>query len=149
VDREHDLPEHEKVCPDTGKRLVKWIGQETSEQLAYQPATEYVIRHIQYKYARLEENLDGSKPEVVLAPKPAEGLPKCQAAPSLLASGAMWGTGSTGATTWCSDTRRVGVAPGPKASSRISRGKRDSTETCNATRTPASAGCSRKARSGS
>jgi transposase len=67
VNREHDLPEEEKFCPETGKPLVKWIGQEEAEQLAYQPASAYVIRHIQHKYARLEENLNGTKPEVVTA----------------------------------------------------------------------------------
>ena len=86
VNREHDLPEEEKFCPETGKPLVKWIGQEEAEQLAYQPASAYVIRHIQHKYARLEENLDGTKPEVVTAEKPREGLAKSIAAPSLLAA---------------------------------------------------------------
>lgn len=86
VTREHDLPEDEKYCPTTGKPKVKWIGQEVSEQLAYEPASCYVIRHVQHKYVRTEENLDGSEPEVVTADKPNEGLPKCIAAPSLLAA---------------------------------------------------------------
>lgn len=86
VDRIYDLPEHEKVCPQTGQPLVKKIGEEISEQLAYEPASIYVIRHIRYRYAKLEENLDGMSPEVVIAKKPPEGLPKCLAAPSLLAA---------------------------------------------------------------
>mgnify|MGYP001819595577 CR=1 FL=1 len=86
VDRIYDLPEHEKVCPQTGAGLVKKIGEDISEQLAYEPASIYVIRHIRYRYAKLEENLDGTSPEVVTAAKPPEGLPKCLAAPSLLAA---------------------------------------------------------------
>ena len=86
VDRIYDLPQHEKVCPQTGQPWVKKIGQDISEQLAYEPASIYVIRHIRYRYAKLEENLDGTNPEVVTAKKPDEGLPKCLAAPSLLAA---------------------------------------------------------------
>ncbi|MHB1158072.1 MAG: hypothetical protein ACYC26_14695 [Phycisphaerales bacterium] len=46
----------------------------------------YVERHVRIKYRRINhENLDGTQPEVVIAPPPQEGLPKCLAAPSLLA----------------------------------------------------------------
>ena len=86
VTREYDIPEQEKFCPETGKPSVKWIGTEVSEQLAYEPASCYVIEHVQHTYVRLEENLDGSKPEVVTAKKPQEGLAKCLAAPSLIAA---------------------------------------------------------------
>lgn len=86
VDRVYDLPEDQKVCPTTGQPLVKKIGEDVSEQLAYKPSSIYVIRHIRYRYARLEENLDGSQPQVVTATRPDEGLPKCLAAPSLLAA---------------------------------------------------------------
>ena len=85
VDRVYDLPDDQKICPKTGKALVKRIGQDVSEQLAYEPASIYVIRHIRYRYARLEENLDGSQPQVITAFRPDEGLAKCLAAPSLLA----------------------------------------------------------------
>jgi transposase len=76
--RIHDLPEHEK----TG---MKRIGEEVSEQLALEPGRVYVIRHVRYTYARVEESLDGSESNVVTASKPDEGLPRCIAAPSLLA----------------------------------------------------------------
>ena len=85
VDRVYDLPEDQKVCPKTGKPLVRLIDKDVSEQLAYEPGSIYVIRHIRLKYARLEENLDGSQPEIVVAPRPLEGLPKSKASPSLLA----------------------------------------------------------------
>ncbi|MEX2387368.1 MAG: IS66 family transposase, partial [Phycisphaeraceae bacterium] len=79
--RIHDLPAHEK----TG---MKRIGEEVSEQLAFEPGRVYVIRHVRYTYARVDESLDprdGSEPNVVTASKPDEGLPRCIAAPSLLA----------------------------------------------------------------
>ncbi len=78
VERVHDLPEHEKVG-------MKRIGQEVSEKIEYEPGKVYVVRDVQIKYARLDECLDGSAANVVLAGKPDEGLPKCLAGPSLLA----------------------------------------------------------------
>ena len=76
-DRIHDLPESEKAG------LVK-IGEEVSEQLAIIPGQVYVIRHIRYRYARIEQCLDGSEPNVITADRPVEGLPRCIADPSLL-----------------------------------------------------------------
>ena len=78
VERVHDLPESEKAG-------MKRIGQDISEKIEYEPGKVYVIRDVQIKYARIDECLDGSAPNVVLAPKPDEGLPKCIAGPSLLA----------------------------------------------------------------
>ncbi len=78
VERVHDLPESEKVG-------MKLIDEETSEQVEYEPGKVYVVRHIRLKYARIEECLDGSAPNVVTARKPDEGLAKCLAGPSLLA----------------------------------------------------------------
>lgn len=76
--RVYDLPEHEKMG-------MKRIGEEVSEQLALEPGRVYVIRHVRYTYARVEESLDGGAANVVTASKPDEGLPRCMAAPSLLA----------------------------------------------------------------
>lgn len=78
VERVHDLPESEKAG-------MKRIGQEVSEKIEYEPGKVYVVRDVQIKYARLDECLDGSVANVVLAEKPDEGLPKCIAGPSLLA----------------------------------------------------------------
>ena len=47
---EYDIDESEKVCDCCGKQL-KRIGQETSEQLDYVPATLKVIEHVRFKYA--------------------------------------------------------------------------------------------------
>ena len=46
----YDLDESQKICDCCGEQL-KHIGQETSEQLNYKPASLYVIEHIRYKYA--------------------------------------------------------------------------------------------------
>jgi len=77
-ERIHDLPEQEKAG-------MRRIGEEVSEQLEIEPGRVYVVRHIQYVYAREEECLDGSEPNVTTAPRPVEGLPKCIAGPSMLA----------------------------------------------------------------
>jgi transposase len=78
VERVHDLPADMKAG-------MKRIGQEVSEKIEYEPGKVYVIRDVQIKYARLDECLDGSLPNVLLAGKPDEGLSKCIAGPSLLA----------------------------------------------------------------
>jgi transposase len=47
---EYDVPEAEKVCPCCQTRRIK-IGEETSEQLDYQPAKLFVWEHVRLKYA--------------------------------------------------------------------------------------------------
>ena len=47
---EHPLPEERCTCTACGARLVK-IGEETSEQLDYQPASLFVIEHVRFTYA--------------------------------------------------------------------------------------------------
>ena len=83
VERIHDLPEEQKAGPPALRR----IGEEVSEQLALEPGRIYVIRHVRYKYARVEQTIEENPavPNMILADKPIEGLPKCLAAPSLLA----------------------------------------------------------------
>ncbi len=80
VERVHDLPEEEKAG-------MTRIGQEVSEQLEHEPGKVYVIRHVRYTYARKEQQVEppADQPNVVTAPKPEEGLPRCMAGPSLLA----------------------------------------------------------------
>jgi transposase/uncharacterized coiled-coil protein SlyX len=79
IDVIHDLSDEEKICPNDGETLKK-IGEETSEQLSYIPATMRVLRHVRFKYAcpRCE---DGVK----IAALPPQAIPKSMAAPSLLA----------------------------------------------------------------
>ena len=74
----HDLSERGKVCR-CGHLLHK-IGEETSEQLDYIPATFRIIQNVRYKYAC------GSCQEVLrTAPAPKVPLPKSIASPGLLA----------------------------------------------------------------
>ena len=75
----HDLPESEKVCERDGTALER-IGEETSEQLDYQPAKVRVIRHVRPKYA-----CPCCRQGVKLAPVPLQLLPKSLASPALLA----------------------------------------------------------------
>ena len=79
VDVVHDLPEHEKVCATDGTPLTR-IGEETAEQLDYQPATLRVLRHIRPKYA-----CPCCHQGVKIAPVPPQLLPRSLATPSLLA----------------------------------------------------------------
>jgi transposase len=46
----HDLTEAEKLCPCCGQ-LRECIGEQTSEQLDYEPAHYFVLRHIKKTYA--------------------------------------------------------------------------------------------------
>jgi transposase len=75
----HDLPEAEKFCPHDGAALKK-IGEETSEQLNYIPATLEVLFHRRFTYACpcCDEHL-------VTAKKPPQPIEKSFATPSLLA----------------------------------------------------------------
>jgi transposase len=79
VDVIHDLPEAEKICPKDGAAL-ECIGDEKSEQIDFIPAKVQVLRHIRLKYA-----CPCCKSHIKLAEKPAQILPKSNAAPSLLA----------------------------------------------------------------
>lgn len=79
VDVIHDLPEAEKICPKDGATL-ECIGEEESQQIEFIPAQVQVLRHIRLKYA-----CPCCKSHIRLAEKPAQILPKSQAAPSLLA----------------------------------------------------------------
>jgi transposase len=73
----YDLPESEKRCP-CGCMLTK-IGEETSEQLDYIPATLQVIQNIRYKYA-----CKSCEDTVRRAPVPVTALPRSNATAGLL-----------------------------------------------------------------
>jgi len=77
----HDLPEDQKAN-------YKRIGEEVSEQLEYEAASIYVIRHIRYKYAPADEMMldaSGESLGVIVAQKPATAIDKGIAGPGLLA----------------------------------------------------------------
>jgi len=73
-----DLPEEEKVCPETGKPLVK-IGEEVTCKLAYKPGNYYVKEIVRPKYALPQGE------GIRIAELPESFLPKCKADESLLA----------------------------------------------------------------
>jgi transposase len=75
----HDLPESDKVCAHDGATLTV-IGQDTSEQLDYVPATIRVLKHVCLKYGCPCCDLS-----IKTATKPAQLLPKSNASASLLA----------------------------------------------------------------
>ena len=75
-----DIPEDQKVCPETGKLLVK-IGEEISSKLAYRSGSFYVKQFVRPKYA-LPQNSQGG---ICIASLPDTLLNRCQADESLLA----------------------------------------------------------------
>jgi transposase len=79
----HDIPEHEKVCAKDGTRLER-IGEETSEQLDYQPAQLQVIRHVRPKYA-CPCCRQGGAVQIQIAPVRQSLIPKSLATAALLA----------------------------------------------------------------
>jgi transposase len=90
----HDLPDAEKVCPCCQSPRMK-IGEETSEQLDYQPAKLFVWEHVRLKYACpkcLKASSETPAPPsdtpvspIVVAAKPAQPIDKGLPGPGLLA----------------------------------------------------------------
>ncbi len=81
---EHDVPEAEKTC-SCGCTLSR-IGEETSEQLDIEPAKIQVLQNVRFKYAcRSCEGSSHDGPAVIIAPVPAQPIPKSNASPGLLA----------------------------------------------------------------
>jgi len=82
----HDLAEDEKACPCCGK-MREVIGEETSEQLDYEPAKLSVIEHVRLKYAcrACEQAAAEGGPQIATAEKPLAPIEKGLAAPGLLA----------------------------------------------------------------
>jgi transposase len=75
----HKLTDEQRICPCCGK-LRKEIGNESSEQLDFIPATLKVIKHVRLKYAcgECEEN-------VSIAARPPQPINKGLPGPGLLA----------------------------------------------------------------
>jgi transposase len=77
----HELTEQQRLCPCCSKIRIK-VSEEISEQLEFQPASLYVIRHVRHIYACQE---DGCEANMVTAPKPPQPIDKGLAGPGLLA----------------------------------------------------------------
>jgi transposase/uncharacterized coiled-coil protein SlyX len=78
VEIRYNLPEDQRYCP-CGCTL-KIIGEETSEQLDLIPARIQVLRHIRERYV-----CGHCEAAPILAPMPAQPIPKSNASPGLLA----------------------------------------------------------------
>ena len=75
-----DLPEEEKICPETGQALIK-IGEEITSKLAHKPGSYFIKEIVRFKYA-LPENSEGG---IRTAPLPESLLIRCQVDESFLA----------------------------------------------------------------
>lgn len=76
---EYDVPVEKQTCGGCGKSMV-CIGEDVSEQLEYEPASLFVIEHVQKKYA-----CKPCEDKVVTAPKPSMPIEKGLPGPGLLA----------------------------------------------------------------
>src|SRR5579884_2903851 len=76
---EHTLPEAQRLCPSCGAVCQKF-GEDTSEQLDYQPASVFVWQHVRAKYACQQ-----CHDHVTSAPAPAAVIDKGVPGPGLLA----------------------------------------------------------------
>jgi transposase len=81
---ESDLCDAEKDCPCCGRRRVR-IGADVSERLDYRPACLFVREIMRPKYACPACEAAGRPTQVTQPPLPPEPLPRCVAAPGLLA----------------------------------------------------------------
>ncbi|MCX7011001.1 MAG: IS66 family transposase [Candidatus Sumerlaeota bacterium] len=75
----HDVPEEQKVCPECGAQK-KRIGEDTSEQLDYIPASIVVLEHVRPKYA-----CPRCQGHVAQAEMPPQPIDKGRPGPGLLA----------------------------------------------------------------
>ena len=79
ITRTYDVAEADRACPECGTERLSF-GDETSEQLDYEPAKVFVIVHRRKKYA-----CPMCMGEVATAEKPPQAIEKCAAAPGLVA----------------------------------------------------------------
>jgi transposase len=80
----HDLAEDEKPCPCCGQTREK-IGEESTWQIEYIPASFERIEHVQIKYACKHCERNAENPNIELAEKPTQPIDKGMAGPGLLA----------------------------------------------------------------
>ena len=82
IDEVLDLPEEQKVDPETGQALVK-LRDEESEKLAWKPGHWFVRRFIRPVYVHPERQSE--KAGVYMQPMPDSPVEKCKADTSVLA----------------------------------------------------------------
>jgi transposase len=83
-ERVHELPEEERICPETGQVLVP-VGEKVFEELDYVRAQLTVIRHRQVIYGLPLEQAEERQAAPVVAPMPPRPLENCAASATLLA----------------------------------------------------------------
>jgi transposase len=81
---EHDLTTEQKKCPCCGGERHR-IGEETSEQLEFIPASMKVLKHVRYKYACRQCETNGLNPNIEVATKTPQPIEKGLPGPGLLA----------------------------------------------------------------
>ncbi len=82
--RTHELPEEERVCPETGLTLVP-VGEKVFEEIDYKRAQLTVIEHHQVIYGLSPEEAEERQATPVTAPMPPRPLEDCMASAVLLA----------------------------------------------------------------
>lgn len=75
----HETPAAQRLCPGCGQER-SLIGEETSEQLDYEPASLFVVEHVRCKYA-----CPHCQEHVTIADKPTQPIDKGLPGPGLLA----------------------------------------------------------------
>jgi len=80
----HDLNESQRCCPCCNNPRVK-IGEETTWQIEYIPASFVRIENVQIKYACKHCEQQALNPQITLADKPRPPIDKGMAGPGLLA----------------------------------------------------------------
>ena len=80
----HDLPEEQRICPETGVPLIA-IGEKIFEEIDYTPAKLRVIEHHQIQYGPAPELAQERQISPITAPLPPRALEGCTASASLIA----------------------------------------------------------------
>lgn len=80
----HDLPQDERVCPETGVQLVP-VGVEITEELDYVAAELRVLEHHRIVYGAPPEVAEDRQIAPITSPPPPMPLEGCKASASLLA----------------------------------------------------------------
>lgn len=83
-DRRHELPEDERICPDTGLRLVP-VGEKVFEEIEYDRAKLRLVRHIQAIYGLAAEDAEDRQAKTLTAPMPPRPIEGSAASANLLA----------------------------------------------------------------
>jgi transposase len=82
-DRLHELPEEDRVCPETGQALVP-VGEKTFDEIDYQRAQVTLIRHRQVIYGLPPEQAEQRQAAAITTPLPPRPLEGSAASATLL-----------------------------------------------------------------